>query len=619
MALQDIQVNVEVPNVDGWLEKLNDYADRAIQSAGNVADNLTGYVIGNFTPNVEFDSISSHTSIGSVPKPTKPVINLGSRNIPTAPTINNPNLVTRTAPELTATSPVLNLPTVPSPLAIALPVKDFIIKSDFDYPVDPNTTLPSVPTFLELDIPTAQSLTIPTFDLDFPTSNSLVVPGVTFSFNENLYSSSTLTKVSDELLSRLSGGTGINTIVEQAIWDRGRDRELKASTLATRNLLVDQASRGFSRPTGSALAALEGIVQETQSKLIELSREVMIKQAELEQENVKTSIQQTIALEDILIREHNNVSQRAFEVAKYIQDIAVEIFKLSVTRFSSEVEAYKAFASAYSARVQAELSKIEVFKAQIEAEKLKGDINEQNVRLYLAQIEGVKSNVEVFKALISSVSEKLKAEALKIEIYKSDVEAYSIGVKAKADEYSIYSEQIKGELSKVEVFDSQVKAFTSRIQAYAAQSEVDTKRAETEVSISGLNIKKYEAAIEAYIKQVQADQLMYQSAVDIYKGEAQLYLSEIGLSRAVAELELQNSQNVITQNKYKADIGIQNAQITLESIKGAYTSMISARQSAGSIYQSIASSALSAINVSASLSGSASIGASESHDYNTSI
>jgi hypothetical protein len=615
MPLQDINVNVQVPDVEGWLNTLNDYASDAINSAGNVADNLSNFVIGGYTPTVTFDSIAARTSLGSPTKPTKPILAIGARAFPSAPTITTPILTSVAPPVFSTASPDINLPAVPSPLEISLPVKNFIINTDVEFPLPPDTTLPDVPTFLSLNIPTAQSLTIPDFNLDFPTSNSLVVPGITFNFQENLYSSLTLDKVKSELLSRLAGGTGLNPLVEQAIWDRGRDRESKASVLAMRSSLIDQVSRGFSRPVGSTLAIIDLIAQDTQSKIIDLSREIMIKQAELEQENIKTSIQQTIALEDILLREHNSISQRAFEVAKYTQDIAIEIFKLSITKFTSEVEAYRAFATAYSARVQAELSKIEIFKAQIEAEKLKGDINEQNVRLYLARIEGVKSNVEVFKSLISAVSEKLRAEALKIEIYKADVEAYSIGVRAKADEYGIYSEQIKGELAKVDVFDSQVKAFTSRIQAYASQSEVLNKQAETQVSVSELNIKKYESALDAYVKQVQADQLMYQTAVDIYRGETQLYLADISLAKAIADLELQNSQNVIEQNKYKAEIGIQNAQITLESVKGAYNSMITSRQAAGSIYQSIAASALSAINVSASLSGSAGLSASENHNY----
>lgn len=614
-GLNNIDIAVAVPNVDGYLNLLSAYADSAIDSANTAASQLNNFYPVQYSPSVTFEPIQTNTTLGSLTKPTKPSLVVGQRNLPSSPSITAPTVSIGTAPTFNTAEPTINLPAVPSPLEIDAPLKTFTINTDFDYPIAPDEDLPTVPTLLELDIPTIAVIDLPTFSLDFPTSNSLVIPGLTFSFSENAYSSDLLTNVKSELLSRLSGGTGLNPIVEQAIWDRGRDREQLASLQAERALLVERSQSGFSRPTGAALSALDRIVQDTQSKLIDLSREIMIKQAELEQENIKTSIQQTIALEDILIRENNNIVQRAFETAKYIQDTQIEIFKMAVSKYSSEVEAYKAFSTAYSARIQAELSKVEIFKAEIDAQKLLNDINEQSIKIYLARLDGIKTNVETYKTLVETVSEQLKAEGLKLEIFKSDIDAYSAQVKAKADEFSIYSEQIKGELAKVEVFDSSVKAFTSRIQAYASQADVNIKKAETETAIQGLNVKKYEADVEAFIKQVQADQLIYQSAVDIYRGEAQLYIANAEVNKQAAELELKNSENTINQNKHKADIAIENARITLSSLGAAYNATLEGKKAAGSIYQAIGSSALAAINVSASLGGSVSIGASESHNY----
>lgn len=610
-----VDVNVNVPNVDGWLNTLNNYADDAIGNAYSVASSLNGFKPTYFEPEVSFDSIDTDISLSSSTKPNRPVVNTTSKSLPASISITTPTISLEAAPEFTGTDPSLNIPDVPDPLAISLPVKDFLIDTSISFPVSPDTTLPAVPSLLQLELPEPSTIALPIFSLDFPTSNSLIPPGLTFSFTEDLYTSPLLDKVKTELLRRLDGGTGLSAIVEQAIWDRGKDRESKALTLAERTLLVDRSSQGFSRPTGSALAALEGVVQESQSKIIELSREVMIKQAELEQSNLKDAIQQTIVLEDILIKENLQRNQRSFEVAKYFQDVAVELYKVQVSKYNSEVEAYKAFAVAYQSKVQAELSKIEIFKAEIEAQKLKGDINEQNIRIYVAQLEGIKSNVEVYKSLISAVSEKLKAESLKIEVYKADVDAYRTAVSAKAEEYSMYSEQIKGELSKVQVFDSKVKAYTSRIQGYAAKADVLTKKAEVEKDIEGLRIKKYEADIDAYIKSVQADQLLYQTAVDIYKGETQMYLADVSTNKVVAELELKQAENIIQQNKYTSDIAIQNAQISLESIKAAYLSLLEAKKAAGSVYSQIGSSALNAINVSAQVQGSANVSLSESHDY----
>jgi hypothetical protein len=288
MAFQDMNGEVIVPDVDNWLNVLNDYAESAVRSADSVAQGLLGFSADSYQPNVTFDSITTHVGVGTATKPVAPSINTTTHTPPSPPLITLPVIEDiGVPPTFTEPDPSLNIPTVPSPLDASIPVKDFTINTSFDYPIAPSDPLPDVPTLLSLNIPTASALDIPLFDLDFPTSNSLVVPGVTFSFNEDLYSSPLLTGIKDELLSRLAGGTGLSPEVEEALWSRARDRESRASLLAERTLLIDRASTGFSRPTGATQAALDQIVQETQAKIIDLSREIMIKQAELEQENIK--------------------------------------------------------------------------------------------------------------------------------------------------------------------------------------------------------------------------------------------------------------------------------------------------------------------------------------------
>lgn len=615
--MNNVDVNVVVPNVDGWFNTMNSYASSATSGATSAANMLSTYVAGVPASSVTFNSVPIHTTMSSPTKPSVPSVSVGSRILPSPIGMVVPSLTLESAPTFSTPDPTINFPSVPSPLNLMAPVKDFAIDLSTNFPTAPTTSLPPVPTLLSLNLPSAPSLFIPIFDIVFPTS-TLTVPSINFSFFENPYSDTLLTSVKNELLLRLQGGTGLNPTVEAAIWNRGRDREQRASLQAERSVLVDRASSGFSRPPGALMAALEQSIQDTQSKVIDLSRDIMIKQAELEQENIKTTIQQSIALEDILLREHNNLVNRSFEVAKYIQEISMEIFKLEVSLYNTKVEAYKSFTVAYTAKVQAELAKIEIYKGQLEGQKLVSDINEQSIKIYIAQIEAVKTNVAVYTSMVNAVSEKLKAEAVKVEVFKSEIEAYSEQVKTKAIEYTSYSEQVKAEGLKVDVFDSQVKAFTSRIQSYAASTEAKTKVLSAEVGIEELKIKKYEADIDAFIKQVQADQIIYSSAVDLYKGQAEMYLAEVGLDRSVAELAIKDSESIIMQNKYAADIGIQNAQVNVEAYKSSYMAQLEAKKAAGSIYAQLAASALSGINVSASVSASASVQAQESHSYSES-
>ena len=586
--------NVNTGDVIGMI---SGFAYDAISAATLATDSFTNNILQPTTSSVSFIPLSTPIpSVGSVEKPSKPIITQDVRLGPGDINIDAIPLTSIVPPEFDVGDVELNLPSPPSPVNSVIPDRSSIDPT-FILPTSPSTTLPSVPTIESLNIPTSLGLDLPIFNTTLPTSNDIVVPGTTFSFTEDLYSSDLLDQVKSVLQTRLQGGSGLSPIVEAAIWNRGRDREHTSSLQAERVLLVERSQTGFSRPPGSTAAALDRVMQETQSKMIELSREIMIKQAEMEQENLKHTIQQVITLEDTLIKTNQLINQRAFEVAKYLQDYAVELYKVAVSRYNSQLEAYKASATVYQTRIQAELSKIEIFKAEIEAEKIKGTINEQNIRIYLAQIEGVKADADIYRTLVSAASEKLKGEQLKLEIYKTDIMAFGEIAKAKASEYTIYSEQIKGELAKVQITESKIKGYASRIEGYAAQSNVAIKSAELDYNLQELKIKKYMADSDAYVKKVQADQSIYQSAVDLYKGEVQMYIGDISKVNTAAELSIKQAENTILQNKHAADIGIENARISLAAVQGSYNALIEQAKAAGSIQAQIASSSLSAVHV----------------------
>lgn len=613
---QNVSIDFALPDVGSWFTEMNNYATQSISGAQQAAQGLSLFVAGIPLSDASFHSIPVDVTMGTPTHPTLAVLPTPTLpNLPSSPTLSDIVIGSAGAVPAFTGSVSVNMPAPPSLFTVTAPIKDYTLDLSVVYPDAPSTDLPAVPSLLSLNIPSPLPLDLPVFNMAFPSASGVYIPSITFSYLENPYSSEVLDAIKAELLFRMNGGTGLNPTVESAIWNRGRDREQRASLLSERTLLVDRASSGFSRPPGSAMAALEVVTQETQSKIIDLSREIMIKQAELEQENLKNAIQQAIALEDILIRHFDVAAQRSFEVAKYTQELAIEICKLAITVYNTEVEAYKSYAIAFETIVKSELAKIEIYKAQLEGQKLISEINDQSIRIYLAQIEGVKTSVSLYTAIIESTTAKLKAEGLKIEAFKAEVDAYGSQVQAEIGIYSMYGEQIKGELAKVQVFDSQVKAFTSQIQAYASTNDIVFKKADVEVKINEYKLGVYTAQLDAYIKQAQANQMVYSEATEVYKAQAEIYLADVGLDKAQAELLLKEAENTITQNKYAADIGIQNAQVTLEAYKSAYMAQLEAKKASGSIYAQLAASALSGINVSASVSGQAQLSESENHNY----
>lgn len=92
------------------------------------------------------------------------------------------------------------------------------------------------------------------------------------------------------------GGTGLAPAIEAQIWQRGRDRILSDGLRAETQAMEAFAARGLSQPAGALAGALQEIRRDTLAKNSEFSRDVAIKAAEIELENVKFAVEQALKL-----------------------------------------------------------------------------------------------------------------------------------------------------------------------------------------------------------------------------------------------------------------------------------------------------------------------------------
>lgn len=92
------------------------------------------------------------------------------------------------------------------------------------------------------------------------------------------------------------GGTGIRPAVERQIWERDRARVLEDSRRNISEATAMYAARGFPMPPG----ALSGSVRDAQNnaadKIAQHSRDVAIKQAEIEVENVRFAVEHAVTM-----------------------------------------------------------------------------------------------------------------------------------------------------------------------------------------------------------------------------------------------------------------------------------------------------------------------------------
>lgn len=93
-----------------------------------------------------------------------------------------------------------------------------------------------------------------------------------------------------------NGATGIPTAIENAIWQRSRERELQDAYRQEAEAVAEFASRGFSLPAGVINSQIQRIRQDAANKASTHSRDVAIKQAEIQIETIKFAVEQGIRL-----------------------------------------------------------------------------------------------------------------------------------------------------------------------------------------------------------------------------------------------------------------------------------------------------------------------------------
>ena len=608
------------PWTSGPAKIVTDHVNIAYNYASTAFDNTWCFLTGlaNLAPtlndvasNVSFDNITTPLPIVNIPEaPVAPTISLTIPTFPSNFVVGDIYEFDENAigpvPEFTEQEPIINLPPKPGDLAVSAPTTPPTILEDFNYPDPVDTALPVVPTFEELNLPVAPSFSIPEFELDIPTPPiDLVPPGLIFDFQEQGYSSTLMSALTSELLDRISnGGTGLNPDIEQAIWDRARNREDQNSIRSENQINIEQASKGFSRPSGAHLAALDQLSQETQNKNADLSREIAIKQAELEQENIKFALQTSLALEQSFLQLHSQVQQRAFDVEKYTQQVAIDLYEAAIKAYAVQLDIYKTYADAFEARVRAELSKAEIFRTELEAQKLVGDINLQRVELYKAQLAGIQTSVDIYRSEVDAIKTQVQAEGLKIENFKSLVDVFSAQVQAKASEYDMYANAVKGEMAKIDIFDSQVKSYVSRVEAYSKQADIQINRVENDIAVEGLRLREYLARLEAVVKNVDAQSAVSAAQLDAFRSEAEAYRTIVGAESTRLDAETRVYDLQIQKARYAAEVDLKNASINIENAANSVNIVLEALKSGASVGSSLSAASLSAMNIGASISGS---------------
>ena len=596
--------------VDMAFSKAASYATSAQSALTSFTSALNASVYTPPTVSLTWSTVAPPTvpSVGAVP--TLPTINF---NTPSG----EPTAITETMPlididDFTDVTPDIGFPTAPTlSYGVAPTVPDI---ATVTVPDAPTLTMPDTPTFLSLSTVSFSGVdlhadwltkleTIPELELVSPTPYSYALGAE--------YASALLDTLKAKLVERMAGGTGLSPAVEQAIWDRARSRETQISLANEAEIMRNSEALGFQLPSGVLAAQLRQAQQDYYDKLSTLSRDVAIKQAELEQENLKQTISQGMELEGKLIDYSYKLEQLTFETAKAYADNAIQVHNAALEQYKALLNGYQLYASAYKTIIDAELAKVEVYKAELSGEQTKAQINATLVQQYKAQIEASMSQVEIYRAQVGAAQTLVQLEQAKIGAAGEQIRAYVAQINVETSKVEAYKASVQAEATKVEVFKAQTQAYSAKANAQAekARAQISWYNALTQAKAAEWD--GYRAKIGAETARIQALGTQSSVLVDGFKAGAAATEAQGNLNARMWESNIRQyeaGQNYILQGaKINGDFAMQTNNARLDAAK-----------TGAQVYAQLVGSAYSMINASASISGSGSTSVSYSYSNDTS-
>lgn len=615
--------------IDNATNRASGLSAAASGTLGAAVSRLTG-PYGVPSPNsVEIQDIAAELNLGDPPE-ASPL----DLTMPTVPgsfpgVIPVPGREYGSAPSFTAVKPAYTTPTVPAELPHLAVLPPTL--GDVTIPPSPealNSIDVTPPALLEIVVPLAPEVSLPEFTAavpevgiappgDLPADYEANYAGAAAAMRSSIAASADaylltinpefknqMAKLESRLSDYLDGGTALPVAVEQAIYNRARDKT-NGEYLKTRDQIMKEgAQRGFTIPGGAQYSALAQARQAASDNNARAAMDIAIKQAEMEQANIQFAITQSSNLRGVVLNATAayltsmvQLNGQALEYAKELLQAQISLYDIYVKIVSAKVEVFKATAQVYEIRLKAALAVYEVYKAHIEGLKAQSEINRAQVDAFTARMNAYGALANTYKALIDGSLAKAQIEKIKADIYGTQVQAYSATVSAKQAEWQGYAAQIQGNTAKAQAYSAEVQAYSQQVAAFAETVRAFTAEIQGVSAANESTSRVYGASVQAYSAIVGAKTGIAQANTANLQARVQAFVAAAGAAEATAKARIAAKEATMRSSValYEATGNI--AVATAGAYNSYSTQSANAMVAAGNVYAGMASSALAGINV----------------------
>lgn len=532
------------------------------------------------------------------------------------------------APENTATKPTFEKPQVPSTLA----------EFSADLPSLGDITVPPAPSALsslditppeltQITVPPVPKVVLPEFMATAPDLN-IQAPsdyaerfardyaGMSVSMRSALNAEvdaqltkinpeyhAQMAKLEDKLSRFMEGGTALPVAVEQALFNRARDKT-NGEYLKTRDTIFKEgAKRGFTIPAGAQFSALAQARQAAGDNNARAAMDIAVKQAELEQQNIQFAVTQSANLRGVILNSLASwfgsliqLNGQSLEYARDTLQAAIALYDTLVKVAGARVEIYKAEASIYEVRLKAVLAVYDVYMAEIKGLEAQVNIDTARVSAFSAQASAYGALANAYKATIDGVVAKAQLEKLKVDIFGAEVQAYSAQVNAKQAEWQGFTAQVQGETARMAVYETEVRAFGLETQAHETQVKAYSAEVQAITAKNEGAYKVFTAAVQAYTAQVSGASESAKAEIASFASTLHAYTAGVSAEEAKARLLIQQQDAILRATLSQYDV---NSRVAIASMTSQNQYNVAAAQvavSAGGVYGNMAGSAMAGVN-----------------------
>lgn len=365
------------------------------------------------------------------------------------------------------------------------------------------------------------------------------------------------------------GGTGLSPVVEEQIWGRDRGRILREAGRAEQEAVSAFAARGFPLPPGALNGTLQRIQADTRDKLAQASRDVAIKQAELEVENVRFAVDKALSLYGTVMDAAKNFISAMATGAGTSAQLLPSVTDSQSKLISAANEYYRSRISVEELRLKAATTAAELTH-QVNLKGYDGQLavgikNAELAQQAALQTYEAKTGVNIKNVEMASQHEIRRFEA-----------ALSVGTKVAElnQQGALQHMTMKAEAS----IKSAEMALQAQIEHSKAVLAARTKNAEME---QGLAVEELRGRIEAAVKSAQfASEALYKgfdsvTAVNIKNAEIALQIAtkqfeaefEANVKNAAAANSTSDRTHAseLTKNIRNAELGFEGEKVLTDA------------------------------------------------------